>query len=182
MSFDLEKETAKYREQRKKIFTKENNDENSMTETTPVEQESNAYYPYSDMFMWSAFFGGPIVCYLAHLSDLKNISKSFFWYVFGVCFIPRGAFKFADKFIEQSMAGFTVNASYIESRFYLYCLAELALVLFYNLFVALIAASRFKQVCPYCDIDKYDEHEKKGVIAGCILWLLMNVIMIFFIK
>jgi hypothetical protein len=39
--------------------------------------------------------------------------------------------------------------------------------------MAFVAAQRFGKICPYCNIDDYNQKEKKGVVAGAILWLIL---------
>ena len=81
MAFDLEKEEAKYREERASRFANNSVNQESTVErddgkTTQIIDES-AGTPFSESFMWSAFFGGPIISYLAHLSN-KTFKKVLF--------------------------------------------------------------------------------------------------------
>lgn len=177
MAFDLEKEEAKYREERASRFTNsaakqetvvdENCDKASQNTNESVEQK------FKETFMWSAFFGGPIISYIAHLSEIRRSGKSYFWVVFGICIIPRMVVKGIDRVIEHAVGKLTINPNYVDNAYYVYCALEALMLIAFNLFMAFVAARRFGKICPCCNIDDYNQMEKRGVIAGAILWLIL---------
>ena len=170
MSFDLEKEEAKYREERKTslaVHDGKNERQDDSSEQNVSEKS------ISDSFMWSAFFGGPIISYLTHLSEIRRSGKSYFWVVFGICIIPRFIVTGIDRAIERTANNLTVSANYVDMRFYVYCVLETVLLVAFNLFMAFVAARRFNIICPNFNADDYQHDEKRGVIAGAILWLIL---------
>lgn len=177
MAFDLEKEEAKYREERASRFANNSVNQESTVErddgkTTQIIDES-AGTPFSETFMWSAFFGGPIISYLTHLPEIRRSGKSYFWVVFGICIVPRMIVNGIDRAIEHSANKLTVNPNYVDKTYYIYCVLETLILVAFNLFMAFVAAQRFGKICPYCNIDDYNQKEKKGVVAGAILWLIL---------
>lgn len=177
MAFDLEKEEAKYREERASRFTNntakpepvvdENGDKTTQIIGEPEER------PFRETFMWSAFLGGPIISYLTHLPEIRRSGKSYFWVVFGICIVPRMIVNGIDRAIEHSANKLTVNPNYVDKTYYIYCILETLILVAFNLFMAFVAAQRFGKICPYCNIDDYNQKEKKGVVAGAILWLIL---------
>lgn len=166
MAFDLEKEEAKYREERASRFT------NNTAKQEPVVDESVGK-PFRETFMWSAFFGGPIVSYIAHLSEIRRSGKSYFWVVLGICLVPRMIVNGIDRGIEYAVSKLTVNSNYVDDTYYVYCVLETLMLIAFNLFMACVAAWRFGKICPYYDADDYQQKEKRGVIAGAVLWLIL---------
>lgn len=177
MAFDLEKEEAKYREERARRFTNNAVNQESTVErddgkTTQIIDES-AGTPFSETFMWSAFFGGPIISYLAHLSEIRRSRKSYFWVVFGICLVPRVVVQGINRAVEHAADKFIVNMNNVDIAYYACCALETLLIVAFNLFMAFVAAQRFGKICPYCDADKYNKMERNGVIAGAVFWLIL---------
>ena len=173
MSFDLEKEEAKYREERKASLAAHEEKKETQNDCSERNASENSI---SDSFMWSAFFGGPVISYLTHLSEIKRSGKSYFWVVFGICVIPRFIVTGIDRAIERAANNLTVSANYVDMRFYVYCVLETILLVAFNLFMAFVAARRFNMICPNFNADDYHHDEKRGVIVGAILWLILCVL------
>lgn len=177
MAFDLEKEEAKYREERASRFANDSVNQESTVErddgkTTQIIDES-AGTPFRETFMWSAFFGGPIISYLTHLSEIRRSGKSYFWVVFGICIVPRIVVKGINQAIEHAADKFIINMNNVDIAYYACCALETLLIVAFNLFMAFVAAQRFGKICPYYDADKYNKMERNGVIAGAVFWLIL---------
>lgn len=123
-------------------------------------------------FMWSAFFGGPIISYSAHLSEIRRSGKSYLWVVFGICVVPRIVVNGINRAIEYAADKLIINPYYVDGAYYAYCSLETLMIVAFNLFMAFVAAQRFWKICPYCDIDDYNKMERKGVIVGVVFWLI----------
>lgn len=176
MAFDLEKEEAKYREERASRFANNSVNQESTVErddgkTTQIIDKS-AGTPFSETFMWSAFFGGPIISYLAHRSEIRRSGKSYFWVVFGICIVPQIVVNGINRAIEHAADKFIINPNNVDVAYYACCALETLLIVAFNLFMAFVAARRFEEIRPHYNLDDYNTMERKGVIAGAGFWLI----------
>lgn len=71
-----------------------------------------------------------------------------------------------DRAIEHSANKLTVNPNYVDKTYYIYCVLETLILVAFNLFMAFVAAQRFGKICPYCNIDDYNQKEKKVLLQG----------------
>lgn len=133
-----------------------------------------------ETFMWSAFFGGPIVSYLTHVSEIEKTGKSYFGVVFGICILPyllaKGICNRIDGFVASK---FAIDANYVGFSFYACCLLETLILIGAHLFMALVAANRYEMICPDFDKTAYKRDEVRGVIAGVGFWILLSIVNVF---
>ncbi|SHM24850.1 hypothetical protein [Fibrobacter sp. UWB7] len=185
MSFDLENEEKNYREQRKNIFKRtdvkdsvsgENEKPDLNKPVSESEKMENKSVAFSAKFMWSAFFCGPFVSYFVHRSELKRSGKSFFWFVFLVCFIPQRIVTAISRYIEHACENISITAAYIDPSIWWYSALDVVMRIAVNLFMAFVAQKRFEKICHSYDEDAYYQGEKKGVMVGVILWIALNMI------
>lgn len=177
MAFDLEKEEAKFRDEKASRLTNNTaNQESIMREnedkTSQIVSKSTAK-PYRETFMWSAFFGGPIISYLAHRSEIRRSGKSYFWVVFGICIVPQIVVNGINRAIEHAADKFIINPNNVDVAYYACCALETLLIVAFNLFMAFVAARRFEEIRPHYNLDDYNTMERKGVIAGAGFWLIL---------
>lgn len=184
MAFDLEKEEAKYREERTGCFTsdvvKQESALDEMDDESSQAINESAKKIFRETFMWSAFFGGPIISYIAHRSEIRRSGKSYFWVVFGICIIPRMIVSGLIKAIGRAANKLTISPYYVDNTYYIYCFLEMLILVAFYLFMAYVAAQRFGKICPYYNVGDYNQKEKKGVIVGASLWILLQISLLYF--
>ena len=150
----------------------ESHEENACDITDDSKRES---------FMWSAFFGGALISYFVHRSEIRRSGKSFFWVVFWKCFIPTLIVRGIDNRIANAMDKLTMNmAENISTLCFLCIIFETLMFIAYSLFIAHVAASRFEEIRPNYNLDDYNRNEIKGVIIGVIYSLIISAVFFMF--
>ena len=130
-----------------------------------------------ETFMWSAFFGGPIVSYLTHIAEIRKTGKSYFWVVLGVCILPRLlARKLCDRIDGYTLEKLNAGVNNVNFSFYAFCLLGALIFIGIHLFVAFVAARRYGAICPDFDKIEYRRNEVKGVVAGIGFVIILSYV------
>ncbi len=135
-----------------------------------------------ETFMWSAFFGGPIISYLTHIAEIRKTGKSYFWVVLGVCFLPRLlARKLCDRIDGYALEKLNAGVNNVGFSFYTCSLSGALIFIGIHLFVAFVATRRYEMICLNFDKAEYRRNEVKGVIAGIGFAIILNFIDLFWV-
>ncbi len=136
----------------------EENIQETMPETVATEHPAGK-------FMWSVALGGPLISWFFHRKELKKSEKGFF--------LPMLGWNILTNMVDRALT----TASKFQGSEFLNVYDILGMVWFFaSIFIlGRLGASRIKNCLPdYAAVD-YKPRERKGIIAGAIVMVIVFV-------